>query len=53
MKSEHQENGVPGGPLILTSNLVAILTGSWMSYRRGSRNPLPPDPLAFWRRYSA
>ena len=23
------------------------------SYRRGSRNPRPPEPLAFWRRYSA
>jgi hypothetical protein len=23
------------------------------SYQRGSRNPGPPDPLAFWRRYSA
>jgi hypothetical protein len=22
-------------------------------YQRGSRNPRPPDPLAFWRRYSA
>ena len=21
--------------------------------QRGSRNPRPPDPLAFWRRYSA
>src|SRR5215469_2612115 len=23
------------------------------SYQRDSRNPRPPDPLAFWRRYSA
>src|SRR5271166_1923713 len=23
------------------------------SHQRGSRNPRPPDPLAFWRRYSA
>ncbi len=23
------------------------------SYQRGSRNPRPPNPLAFWRRYSA
>jgi hypothetical protein len=22
-------------------------------YQRGARNPRPPDPLAFWRRYSA
>ena len=22
-------------------------------YQRGSRSPRPPDPLAFWRRYSA
>jgi hypothetical protein len=22
------------------------------SYQRGSRNPRPPDTLAFWRRYS-
>src|SRR5215470_7207358 len=22
-------------------------------YQRDSRNPRPPDPLAFWRRYSA
>jgi hypothetical protein len=24
-----------------------------VSYQRGSRNPRSPDPLAFWRRYSA
>jgi hypothetical protein len=24
-----------------------------VSYQRGSRNPRPPDPLAFWRQYSA
>jgi hypothetical protein len=23
------------------------------NYQRGSRNPRPPDPLPFWRRYSA
>jgi hypothetical protein len=27
--------------------------GAANSYQRGSRNPRPPDSLAFWRRYSA
>jgi hypothetical protein len=27
--------------------------GGAKSYKIGSRHPRPPDPLAFWRRYSA
>ena len=27
--------------------------GAASGYQRGSRNPRSPDPLAFWRRYSA
>ena len=27
--------------------------GAASGYQRGSRNPRPPDPLVFWRRYSA
>jgi len=30
---------------------VGCLSG--ISYQRGSRNPRPHEPLAFWRRYSA
>jgi len=35
------------------ANFVLLLEFPFGRQQRGSRNPRPPDPLAFWRRYSA
>ena len=37
----------------VTEEFPFLALGAAGSYQRGSRNPRPPGPPAFWRRYSA
>jgi hypothetical protein len=45
--------GYAGLKLELANSFLVIWEFPFWRQQRGSRNPRPPDPLAFWRRYSA